>query len=245
MLSSLLNILLPTNCPLCLGTKNTTRSKRAASDKETGGLCAACRYGLKKITSPICTHCGAPFISEAGADHLCAGCIKTKKIPFIKARSALYYTQSATEGISLFKYHSLFALKPAFEAMLAPVLKEFIDMDLIVPVPLHRRRLRHRGFNQSLILARLAAKRLNAELDYTSFKRTKLTKPQTELKGKDRRQNVRGAFEVKREAAFKAKKVLLVDDVYTTGATVTECARVLKKAGAEVSVLTLARTARV
>ncbi len=166
-------------------------------------------------------------------------------MPFIKARSALYYTENGAQAIRLFKYNGLFALKPAFEALLYPLLLEFRDTDLVVPVPLHRRRLRHRGFNQSLILARLVAKNLNKRLDYTALKRGRLTRPQTELKGEDRKKNVRGAFEITDNAAFKEKKVLLIDDVYTTGATITECARILKSAGGEVSVLTLARTARV
>ena len=116
---------------------------------------------------------------------------------------------------------------------------------MVVPVPLHKKRLRHRGFNQSLMLARLAAKKLNKKLDYTTLTRERLTRPQTELKGDERRRNVRGAFEIKKSNLFKGKRVLLVDDVYTTGATITECARVIKRAGGETSVLTLARTARV
>ncbi|MEE9542574.1 MAG: ComF family protein [Thermodesulfobacteriota bacterium] len=236
MLSSLLEILLPKLCPLC-------RDSDSPSLK-TDGLCAHCLAGFKKVSKPVCSICGAPFVSSSGPDHLCAKCIKTKR-PFVKARSALYYTDEGAEAIKRFKYHGVFSLKPAFDNIFYALLDEFRDVDLIIPVPLHRRRLAHRGFNQSLILARLVAKRLNKKLDYTTLKRVRLTRPQTELKGEERKRNVRGAFEVSSLSDYKDKKLLLVDDVYTTGSTVSECARVLKRAGGVVSVLTLARSARV
>lgn len=236
MLSSLLEILLPKVCPLC-------RDKFSPSLADSG-VCTHCLVGFKEIAGPVCSICGAPFVSSTGPDHLCTKCIKAPR-PFVKARSALYYTDSAAEAIKLFKYHGLFALKPAFDNIFYSVLDEFRDVDLIIPVPLHRRRLAHRGFNQSLILARLVAKRLGKKLDYTTLKRVRLTRPQTELKGEERKRNVLGAFVVRGHADYKGKKLLLVDDVYTTGATITECARVLSRAGAEVLVLTLARSARV
>ncbi len=245
MLSSLIDILLPNTCPLCAGEPAFDYAPSLSSTNRPAGLCADCLTGFKAITGPICSLCGAPFVTPAGPDHLCTECIKRKRVPFIKARSAFYYTENGAQSIRLFKYHGLFALKPAFEALFKPQLPEFRDTDLVVPVPLHRRRLRHRGFNQSLILARLVAKGLNKRLDYTALKRVRLTRPQTELKGEDRRRNVRGAFEIRGEGVFKEKRVLLIDDVYTTGATITECARILKSAGGEVSVLTLARSARV
>lgn len=245
MLSSLIDILLPNACPLC---GEAAASKYPASLPATeypAGLCADCDKGFKAITGPICSLCGIPFVTSTGPDHLCTGCIKRKRVPFIKARSALYYTENGAQAIKLFKYHGLFALKPTFCALLNPLLSEFKDTDLVVPVPLHKKRLRHRGFNQSLILARLVAKSLNKKLDYTILKRVRLTRPQTELKGEDRKKNVQGAFNITDDMVFKEKRVLLIDDVYTTGATITECARTLKGAGGEVSVLTLARTARV
>lgn len=116
--------------------------------------------------------------------------------------------------------------------------------DLIVPVPLHKTRLKERGFNQSLLLSRALAKVCGLPIDYINLKRTRATSPQINLKGKDRITNVKGAFAVKNNAPFKGKGILLIDDVYTTGATVSECCKVLKKAGAEdINVLTLARVA--
>jgi ComF family protein len=245
VLSSLIDILLPNTCPLCGDEPSSEDPDSLSSAINQDRLCSNCAKGFKAITGPICSLCGAPFVTPIGADHLCTGCIKRKRVPFIKARSALYYTEDGSRAIKLFKYNGLFALKPAFDAFLYPLLSQFQDTDLVVPVPLHRRRLRHRGFNQSLILAKLVAKNLNKKVDYKALKRIRLTKPQTELKGEERRKNVRGAFEITLDTLIKGKKVLLIDDVYTTGATITECAQTLKRAGGEVSVLTLARTARV
>jgi ComF family protein len=120
---------------------------------------------------------------------------------------------------------------------------EKTDGILIMPVPLHPRKLRERNFNQSLLLARSAAHLLGAELDFLSLRRIKYTQPQTGLKSNERRKNVRGAFEVVNRNVVKGRSVLLVDDVTTTGSTLNECARTLRRAGArEVFCLTLART---
>lgn len=118
----------------------------------------------------------------------------------------------------------------------------FKDCDMIVPVPLHKTRLRERGFNQSLLLSKGLAKIYGLHVDYLNLKRIRATAPQINLKGKGRLKNVRGAFAAENSLAFKHKKILLIDDVHTTGATIAECGRVLKKAGAEsVDALTLAR----
>ena len=115
---------------------------------------------------------------------------------------------------------------------------------LVMPVPLHPQRLRERGFNQSLLLARHVASRIGADLDYLSLRRTRFTRPQTQLTSDERRKNVRRAFGVVGNASLKGRSVLLIDDVATTGSTLNECARALKKAGVkEVYCLVLARTA--
>ncbi len=114
--------------------------------------------------------------------------------------------------------------------------------DRIIPVPLHLTRLRWRGFNQSLILARAIGQRINTPVDPWLLSRTRPTRPQTKLSREDRRANVRGAFRVNTPGLAKGKRLLLVDDVYTSGATVEECARTLYQNGARsVDVFTLAR----
>ncbi len=116
------------------------------------------------------------------------------------------------------------------------------DYSLIVPVPLHPRRLRERGFNQSVVLAREIAGEHSISLDFTILKRMIYTEPQVNLDRKKRGSNVKGAFKIMDSEGVKGERVILIDDVYTTGSTVRECARVLIRSGvAEVAVLTLAR----
>lgn len=115
-------------------------------------------------------------------------------------------------------------------------------IDLLVPVPLHVKRLRERGFNQAYLLIRRWAKQERIEFDALTLCRTRWTEPQTTLSRAERQQNIKDAFSLQHPEKIKGRKILLVDDVYTTGATVNECARVLMKADAEfVDVLTLAR----
>jgi ComF family protein len=119
---------------------------------------------------------------------------------------------------------------------------DMTEYDVIMPVPLHVGRLRERGFNQSLLLARVIARKFPVEIDFMTLRRAVGTAPQTGLRKEDRAANVRGAFELGDRARVKGKKVLIIDDVYTTGSTVRECARILLKGGARsVGVLTLAR----
>jgi ComF family protein len=117
-----------------------------------------------------------------------------------------------------------------------------MDIDVVIPVPLHPRRLRQRGFNQALLLAYGMSTRNGIALDPNNLIRVRPTRPQVELSGQERVKNVAGAFAVRHPDMVANKHVLLIDDVYTTGATMNECAGVLKNAGAEqVTVCTLAR----
>jgi ComF family protein len=112
----------------------------------------------------------------------------------------------------------------------------------MIPVPLHIRRLRERGFNQALLLVRELSKRMGIPYQERALKKIKDTPVQIALKKRERRKNLRGAFQVKDREAIRGKAIVLVDDVYTTGATINECSRTLLKAGAkQVAVLTVAR----
>ncbi len=236
MLASLLDIVFPPVCPLC---------EEGLMD---GTLCADCRGGIlsKKIKGPICAVCGIPFIAygdvpETHKGRLCGGCI-TEKTPFKEARSAFAYEGLVLEAVHRFKYGGRVALA-GYLGRLASEAAEFpARPHVVVPVPLHKDRLRKRGFNQSLLLAREVAKRLRAPVDYVNLKRVRKTDPQINLRSREREENIKGAFAVRDDKAFSDKNVLLVDDVFTTGATIRECAKALKYAGAEVYVLTLART---
>ena len=147
------------------------------------------------------------------------------------------YEPPVPDWIKRFKFSEDFTLARALSRLLRKHLPPDLSFDLVVPVPLGRKRLLKRGFNQSALLARLAFGRVDEVLV-----RTRETPPQSELSGAERRRNVRRAFSVRDEARVFARRVLLIDDVMTTGATVEECARVLRAAGArEVTVAVLAR----
>ncbi len=227
MLKSLLDLFFPPSCPICEEGGNE-------------GICPSCMAGMRLIHSPLCPFCGIPFSSSVSSDHLCGDCMKHKR-RFSLARSAGTYEGTLLDAIHLLKYRG----KTALAHPLASLLTDTIDgqeYDIITPVPLHRKRLQERGFNQSLLLARSVAKKHKIPIDYLSLRRVRATTPQINLSGNERKANVRGAFEVRKGVPFSKKRVLLIDDVYTTGATVSECSKALKKAGAnEVGVLTLAR----
>lgn len=179
-------------------------------------------------------------------DFLCGEC-REKKRYFTKAIAVGVYEGTLSEAIHIFKYQKKQTMVKHLNAMITDaLLQRFADTDIIIPVPLHKKRLNERGFNQSLLIAHYLSKRLCIPLSIDRLQRVRWTRPQIELSRYERLKNVRGAFAVwadfKHAPTIKDKRVILVDDVYTTGATVNECAKVLKKAGAsEVVVFTIAR----
>jgi ComF family protein len=206
--------------------------------------CSLCFSKIKFFSHPRCPCCGLGFGDTPGEDHLCSQCL-TEERHFTKARAIGPYEGLMAEAIHRFKYRGASRLAKPLGTFLAEYKDPefpFSDFDLILSVPLHPRRLRQRGFNQSLLLARCVSRAHSIPLDFTSLQRTRHTEPQTQLSGSERQKNIRGAFEVRRLEAIAEKHILLIDDVFTTGSTVQECAKVLLKAGAEqVDVLTLAR----
>ncbi len=149
------------------------------------------------------------------------------------------------EAIHRFKYAKKTSLARPLGSLVRETFMRFWgtdSVDLMVPVPLHLKRLRERGFNQAYLMTRAWAKDEDFSLDGLALCRTRWTKPQTTLSRKERQRNVKGAFAVACAERIEGKRILVVDDVYTTGSTVNECAQVLMKAGARwVDVLTLAR----
>jgi len=209
-------------------------------------ICTGCRDRLPLVKSPLCPVCGIPFIG-VGDDHACGQC-QTHPPQFESARAHLLYEDSARELINHFKYNHKTHLRRPLALLALEGLTEFITgqtPDLIIPVPLHRSRLRNRGFNQAVLLGDLFSSRLSAPMLVDGLTRTRQTEPQIELSAEDRRNNVKGAFAANRADMIYGKRILLLDDVMTTGSTVNECAKVLKKAGATlVVVATIARTAK-
>ena len=233
---TLLDALFPPRCAACLGWSRAP-------------FCAACAPQLRPIGAPLCKNCGAPFDPLAFAASQCAQC-RERPPQFGAARAAFHFDGPMREAIHRLKYNE----KAALAARLAPLLEQILANDAVlsplrpdflVAVPLHPRRLKKRGFNQSHLLA-LELSRICRIPLAAPLRRTRNTTPQVELKSAERAKNVRGAFEI--DAALWAKiggknaRFLLIDDVITTGSTLGEAAKVLKKAGAsEVCALTLAR----
>jgi len=214
-------------------------------------FCRSCRERIRRVTHPLCPSCGRPFLDTSGDDHLCGKCI-ARRPHFVRACAwACYPTEDGEEHplrevVQRFKYGRKVSLGKPLGRLMAVDCREFFDeraLDVILPVPLHPKRLRWRGFNQSVILAREIGKEWKLPVDPFVLARSRETPPQTQLNEEERKKNMRRAFSVSSEKSIEGKAVLLIDDVYTSGATVNECSRALKRGGAkEVSVLTLART---
>jgi ComF family protein len=240
--TALLDLLFPPFCPVC---------RRALGEARRDPLCGSCWGRLERIAAPYCRVCGLPFGRFASADadgtpqqtHLCSRC-RRRLPPFAYARSATRYGEVAREALHAFKFGGRRALAAPLADLLAE-LRASLPVpvpDLVVPVPLHPRRMRERGFNQSLLLARRLGRAWNVPVHANVLARTIHTQPQTALSGEARRINVRAAFALRRPEAVAGRHVVLVDDVFTTGSTVTACVLCLKQGGASmVGVLTVAR----
>lgn len=225
LLRALADTLFP---PLCHGCKVFL------DDPGELHLCQACRAGITLVESPLCSCCGVPFVTEGGGDHRCGPC--TSETPrFELARAVAVYDGIMRDLIHRFKYGDTVRLARPLALLTAerllPTVSEFAP-DLVLPVPLHARRLRERGFNQSLLLAEKLAKLWQLPLERSLLQRTRWTEPQTALSADERRRNLRNAFAVEDTASILGRKVLLVDDVYTTGSTLNECSLTLKGGGA-------------
>ena len=213
-------------------------------------FCAGCWDKIRLVGHPMCSICGRPFPDGSGDDHACGVCL-ARPPHFVRAWSwACYPREEAEEhplrqAVQKFKYGRKVSLGKPLGRLMARGCGKFLsecDADVIIPVPLHPKRLRWRGFNQALLLARQMSKAYGIAADPFTLQRIKETPPQTQLNEEERRRNVRGAFALAAGRPLDGKKVLLVDDVYTSGATVNECSRALKRSGvAQVFVVTLAR----
>jgi ComF family protein len=214
--------------------------------------CPECVGTFTSISAPLCNCCGIMFKSRQGENHLCGDCITQPK-NFRIARAALTSNPQLMTAIHRFKYAGKIQLAELLGGLMLNAYRRFWEQenfDLVLPVPLHAKKLRRRGFNQSYLLIRSwksisnpSAVELSAiPVSTDVLIKSKATTPQTGLGRQQRLINIKGAFRIQTPQKIDAKKVLLVDDVYTTGATANECARVLLKAGAAfVDVLTVAR----
>jgi ComF family protein len=209
-------------------------------------FCTACWQHIHPLRQPACARCDQPFVSPEATtytpDHLCQDC--QQRLPaFQRAWTLFPYLPPLREAICSFKYRGKHTLARPLARLMISALPREIDVDMIVPVPLHPTRLRAREFNQSLLLADQLGRHLTRPVSATHLVRTAITDPQTTLTRQARLRNLRNAFAVRRPQDLTGKRILLVDDVFTTGTTLNECAKALKKAGTgPVIALTLART---
>jgi len=239
LFGKLIDMLLPPECISC-----------RAPVEQAGHLCPSCWGQLKFITDPLCVQCGIPF----GLDHptpsfggyLCGDCQRRPKT-YDKARAALVYNDMSRPLILGYKHGDHTEYAPYFARLLSQAgLDLLAEADMIIPVPLHYIRLFRRRYNQAALMISHLDSVYQHKMRNDLIRRQKHTAPQAGNATK-RVANVRGAFEVAagKRTELKGKNILLVDDVLTTGATVENCAKILKRHGAEtVNVLTLARVVR-
>ena len=227
-----LDIALPTLCVAC----------REPVDGE--GVCAECWSKLSFIERPYCPRLGIPFVYDPGPDMLSMEAIASPPA-YQRARAAVRYDEVARTLVHALKYQDRTDLAPAMGRWMARAGRELLDgADMLIPVPLHWRRSWHRRYNQSGALARVIERQSGVKVTPELLRRVRPTQQQIGLSRAQRASNVQGAFKVSadRQADIAGRKVILVDDVLTSGATVDACARALLRArAAQVDVLVFAR----
>jgi ComF family protein len=231
------DIIFPPQCPTCAEIINPPVVPGRV-------FCSQCREKIRFITGSHCPICGMPFGESPAESHICGNCL-TDMPYYSQARSVAGFETVILNAIHKFKYGRNISIGSSLGTFMADF--PFPDFDyseysLLVPVPLHIKKLRDRGFNQSLLLAKKIGKKHNLPVNFSLLKRQRFTLTQTGLNKAEREKNIKGAFTVAEKEKVAGESIILIDDVYTTGATINECAKVLLKARAKkVAVLTLAR----
>lgn len=227
--------LLPSTCVLC-----ASLSRRAID------LCAGCENDLPWLTN-VCSQCALPIAkAEQNQAMICGRCLQQQP-PFVTTEALFYYQPPIDQFIAQLKFQNQLLYARLLGELLAQRLqKKYCRQllpDCIVPVPLHPVRLRERGFNQALELTRVVAKKLALPVEWRACRRSKFTAAQSGLPAEQRYQNIKNAFQITGNLTYK--HVAVIDDVVTTGHTVTEFSKTLKKAGVErIDVWCVARTAK-
>lgn len=219
----LLELFFPSNltCDIC----------DAEMDHETKyHVCEACEVNYLN-NGKVCPKCGSAIDEKYNSCYSC----HDKQIFYKRARSPFIYTDKVKPAIHNFKYHNAKYLATTFgNYMTNVVVRENFEFDIIIPVPLTKKRQRSRGYNQSELLANQISKNLGAPVVTDVLQRTKFSRSQTELTSSERYQNLEDCFVAENPDKIKGKKILLVDDVMTTGATIEACSKILMDAGANV-----------
>lgn len=238
MIKRLLDIIYPPRCALCL-------SSPQPAGKVSIELCRDCQSDLQLITA-ACFQCGIP-LNHTQADQLCGECLK-KKPAYDQVVSVYHYRQPLIWLIQQMKFHK----KTRIANLLSQLLSRYIQRritdktlsipDAIIPVPLHHKRQHQRHFNQAEELAKVISKNLQCPIDSQYIERYLISQQQSGLDAKQRKKNVKGIFRVKNKKQNKYQHIAIVDDVMSTGSTLNEVARILKKSGImKIDVWVLAR----
>jgi len=232
-LRGIIDLLLP---PLCLACRQPV--------VDPDGLCPMCWGGLQFIERPFCERLGIPFGFDLGPGALSAEAIANPPV-FNRARAAVVFGGTARTLIHGLKYRDRIELSTFLGRMMVRAGNDILsDADVLIPIPLHRWRLFMRKFNQSAVLAQIVGRAAGVKVELTALERIRSTPPQVGLSGRERHENVRGAFRVSDAGRIRVagRRVVLIDDALTTGATISAATRALKRAGvANVDVLTFAR----
>ena len=238
ILKLFINLILPPRCIKC-----------GKILSEHNGLCPECFTKIDFISEPYCHICGHPFSDSTNLKfaekQICGNCAKDKKHLFAMQRSAFVYDDNSKQLIIDFKFHDKTVSAEVLANMLFVAGKDIWaeNPDYLIPVPLHKKRLRTRRYNQSALLCKYLSRKTMIPTDYFSLERKINTVPQVTLSGTQRHNNLKKAFVLNNPEKFKNKSVVLVDDVKTTGSTLRECALILQKAGAKrLYALTMAKT---
>lgn len=223
-----LDLIYPPKCVVC-------------GDIQPRYFCEDCLSRVTYIPSPVCRKCGLPLEQPTCPQQWCPD------LAFTSARAVAFFEGAVREAIHQLKYSGHVLVAPELQRLMTEFLSTkpnfASSVQVVMPIPIHRSRLRERGFNQSILLAEAVAEFLRLPLDTTSLERRVANRPQVELSVWERIENVKGVFGVANPDAVADKSILLIDDVLTTGSTCSEAARVLRSAGAKhIYALTLARS---
>lgn len=218
----ILDFALPPRCPIC-----------GITVQEDHRFCLSCWQDLKFLNQPWCSLCGAPFAFDRGENECCAHCLVDPPDHDGVRAAVVYDDMSALVAMRL-KYGNRLGLAELIAKQLARFDNEIAPDALIIPVPLHRSRLWRRGFNQSVLIADGILRRTQAEQANRILVRTTATPPLRSASARQRQKLVRGAFGIAKGCSgrIEGREIILVDDIYTSGATANACAKTLKAAGA-------------
>lgn len=214
-------IFFPPACPLCLQT---------LPQESALPFCRECERGITPLAAARCLCCALPFAGSENSSHLCSRCLVDKP-PYRKVFCYGHYQGRLRDAIHQFKFEGKVGLDRALGGLVSQAIDSRLQYDLIVPVALHPESLRSRSYNQALLLAREVARLRRWRVDHRLLRKVRETRAQHDLTAGQRTKNLRGAFQVTGDVS-KAR-ILLVDDVLTTGATATACCQALLAAGAE------------